>query len=135
MAGPGHTPEGRFARGNKWGKGRPPRNYSIAHAMSVYAEEGTTTDDGESLTRAQWAAKWLWGVVTSGQDRGKEVGFKDRLSGLQTILSRIEPMVKLTETDIRNMSEGEAEEVVRNLESLSDEELKVLEKLGVKGKK
>lgn len=129
----GRDNSGRFGQGNRYGKGRPPRNYSIAHAMSQLAGEETTTDDGETVTRAQWASRWLWSVVTSGQDRNKEVGFKDRLEALKTILSRIEPDFKLNDKNVgTGDEEAEAEAVIERLESLSAEELAVLEKLAIR---
>ena len=130
MARNGRKPDGTFARGHRLSPGRPPRNYSIAHALSVYAEEATTTDDGETLTRAQWAARWLWSVVSSGRDRNQEVSFRDRLQALQTILSRIEPEYKLKPEDMADLGD-EAREVAEQVAQLSPAELQVLAKIGV----
>ena len=123
-------------------KGRPPRNYSIAHALSVVANDpASIDDDGNPLTYAQVASQWLWRIVRDGIDRRStpdgapefvQVGTKDRLNALVTILNRIEPDYKLTPDQVDAMSDEEAEQVLEKLDDLSDEELAVLEKLGVK---
>lgn len=147
MATKGRNPDGTFAPGHQFSKGRPPRNYSIAHSLSIAANQPQTIDDdGNPLTDAQLAAKWLWEVVRTGLDRRKSedgdeqllpVSTRDRMEALKTILSRIEPEYKLTDKNMGDATDEELEEQVQKLDNLTDEELAVLEKLatGKGGKK
>ena len=135
-------PDGRFAPGNRAAdghrKGRPPRNYSVAHALSIAADQPQSVDDdGAPLTDAQLAARWLWRIVRHGVDVRRDgdggeqplpVSTKDRLAALQTILSRIEPP---TSADPADLPDAEPEQVMEQLDGLSDEELQVLEKIGM----
>ena len=126
----GRNSEGRFTSGNQHGRGRPPRNYSISHALALAAEEPESVDDhGNTLTKAQVAARFLWDVVSTRKWNGKDVSFKDWLCALQTILSRIEPVVKLTAGELQAEEE---KEFVERLQDLSPEELKVLQKVGLR---
>lgn len=146
MAGPNRTSWKPGESGNR--KGRPPRNYSIAHALSVAAEQPQSVDnEGNSLTEAQLAAKWLWDVVRTGFDKRAlpsgetsdkdaklmlPVSTRDRLEALKTILSRIEPDYKLTDKNLDDdTGDEQAQRVIERLEGLSPEELAVLEKLAI----
>ena len=104
-------PRGRWKPGESGNpKGRPPKNYSIANALSLAAEQPQSVDDeGSPLTNAQLAADWIWRVVREGRDRRlsedgdpeyRVVATKDRLQALQSILSRIEPDVKVNLSDL-----------------------------------
>lgn len=126
--------------GNKIASGRPPRNYSIAQALSIAADQQVSIDDeGKPLTRANIAAAWLWRVVAEGLDSRRDpdggdvltpVGTRDRMEALKTILSRIEPGLKLTDSPPADDDDETSAETIRKLDELSDDELKVLEKIG-----
>lgn len=133
---------GLFAPGNKIGRlgGRPPRDYCIAHEMAAIAKQADTIDDqGNTLTGAQIASKWVWDIIKTGLDRRRPasgtgadevtpVGTQSRLEALKLVLSRIEPDYKLTD---RNFNDGE-EEKPNGLDKLTPIELGQLETLVVK---
>lgn len=137
------NPDGTFQPGHKYARGRPPRNYCIAHALSIAANEAVSVDDnGEPLTNAQLATRWLWRVVREGVDSRRlpdggeqvqPVATKDRLAALQTILARIEPGVKLDQAK-DDEDDAEVQAIVQRLEGLSDEELALLERAGLRGR-
>ena len=123
--------------------GRPPNRYSITHALRVVGDmPQSVDDDGTPLTDAQLAARWLWGVVRTGRDERRSedggaesvaVSTKDRMAALQTILGQLEPTRNLDPS--RLLDDEQAEEVASKLDNLSDDELALLEKIGVgKGK-
>lgn len=129
MSSNGRDERGWFTKNNKIGnKGRPPRNYSIAHAMSIVAESPESVDnDGNPLTKAQAAAIWLWDRVFDAK-----LAFRDRLDALKTILSRIEPEFKLTEKQMAEVTDEGARLEIEKLSKLSPEELSVLEKIATR---
>jgi hypothetical protein len=129
----GRDLRGRFGRGNQFAKGvntgkttgRPPRRYSIASALAHFADvPETIDDDGTPRTKAWLAARWLWSVVLTGEDRGQPVSFRDRLEAIKTIQSAIEPPIKVNPAE---SVDDEAE--LDNLSELSDGELNELERL------
>ena len=130
--------KGRFQPGNKIATGRPPREYSVAHALAIAARRPESwSDDGEPVTNAQIAADWLWQVVRTGRDErvgddGERetvaVSSRDRMHALQTVLARIEPTLKI---DPSEMPDDEADQVADNLDNLTDDQLKLLESIGV----
>ena len=139
MAGSGRRSDGTFAPGHNIGRrGRPRRNYSIAQALSVAADQPQSVDDdGDPLTHAQIAAEWLWTVVRDGIDERQKpeggterlvVSTKDRLAALNTILARIEPAWKVTPEDVAAETDERAQAAIRRLEQLSEDELTALKK-------
>ncbi len=96
---------GRFAQGHRFSRGRPPRSYSITSALATIGDlPETIDDDGNTITKAQMAARWLWKCVLD-----EELSYRDRLSALETVLSRIEPKVTLTGKDFDDVTDSEAE--------------------------
>ena len=124
---PNFLPNGKFAKGNKVGvgnsnAGRPPRDYSIAHALSQAAKQAETVDDdGTVLTKAQVAARWLWECVLN-----PNLSFRDRLEAFKTVVNRIEPdySLKLRESQVGDGEEA-SEETPLDLTRLSDDEIRV----------
>lgn len=128
----GRDERGFFIKGNKIATGRPPRNYSISHAISLAAELPQSVDnEGNQLTDAQLAARWLWEVVRTGIDTRKNpdgkgelhvpVCTRDRLAALATILNRIEPEWK-SKIPIQP-HDDDAEPLEKEMAKLTDQEL------------
>ena len=122
--------DGTFKTGHKSKGGRPPNNFSIGAALSKSANEvETVTDDGTPVTRAQLAAKWLWHCVVSGEDRGEQLVFKDRLAAFQAVKSAIEPIVKINAADLPEEPE---DDLMPDVATLTGDELKDLQRLLMK---
>lgn len=125
MEGNGRQSDGRFAHGHKFSKGRPPRNYSIASAVSAIADTPETIDnEGNTLTKAQLAARWLWDRVLDDK-----LSFRDRLEAFKSVRACIEPDFKLKD---EHMGDN-ADPVSDDLSGLTNEELDQLERLIAKG--
>ena len=134
----GRDLRGRFAPGNRCAEGvntgkrtgRPPRRYSIATALAHFADQAETIDnDGTPRTKAWLAAEWLWAVVTTGEDRGEPVSFRDRVEALKTIQSATEPVVKWDPQD-DGAAEPTPEEVdMEDITEMTDAELVQLQAL------
>ncbi len=129
---------GRFGRGNQFAKGvntgkrtgRPPRRYSIATALAHFADQAETIDnDGTPRTKAWLAAEWLWAVVTTGEDRGEPVSFRDRVEALKTIQSATEPVVKWDPQDDEAAKPTPEEVGMEDVAAMTDEELVQLQAL------
>ena len=126
----GHKPGGGFAPGHKYSRGRPPRNYSIAHALSLAAEEPESVDDhGNPLTKAQVLSKRLFKILLSGMWQGEKISYRDWLQTFIHVQTVLEPAQRITPGE---SYAAEQEEMAKQLDHLSDEELAVLEKIGIR---
>ena len=131
---------GRFTKGNNYGRGRPPRNYSISHALSALGDDAYTTDHEGNVRTNAWAiSRFLIDVAVYGEDRRPDpddpdntkvvpVTTKERMDAANSIIKAIEPARKEKARDVGDEPDPEAAVMMANLDSLTDEELKVLSK-------
>ena len=68
-------------------------------------------------------------MVNPGLD--EELSDRDRLNALETVLNRVEPKFTLTGKNFEDMTDTEAELVIRKLEYLTPEQLEALRELAL----
>ena len=98
----GRNRNGQFTPGHRFARGRPPRIYSITSALATIADlPETINNDGNVITKAQAATRWLWRSMFN-----EELSYKDRLSALETVLSHVEPNITLTGKDFDDVTDS-----------------------------
>ena len=119
----GRNSDGTFKHGHSGIGGRKPKLYSIAMALTRFADQPESVDDdGNPVTAATMAGRWLWTCVLTGRDGTEPIRFRDRLAAFVEIRRAIEP-------DPRGGEVGQSDDQQDDFSLLNDDELRAVEQL------
>lgn len=113
-AAPGRDGAGRFASGNGYGRGRPPKALSITERLREKSAEAVKDGDATNLERL---AGWLWSLAVGDEDGTT----KERLEAAKLLMDRTEgrphQTLAVEQGETKSMTEL-ADEVLRDLREL-----------------